>query len=176
MMSIENPEPTFVVKCKTPILLFIYFIHHKNLWHYPAHFTAWPSCIYEVYLCRAPSVTANTGRCVVGHSSCHGEVWHAPSRVTCHAGRGIDTRHNTSSGDSVLYAMNDSHLLTSPILCLQGVFLRIMVTMVAATHGMAAGTRRGQQRAGGRRANRITRYTIQGVTTQHTGLDTSLNI
>ena len=35
MMSIENPEPTFVVKCKTPILLFIYFIHHKNLWHYP---------------------------------------------------------------------------------------------------------------------------------------------
>ena len=72
--------------------------------------------------------------------------------------------------------MNDSHLLTSPILCVQGVFLRIMVTMVAATHGMAAGTRRGQQRAGGRRANRITRYTIHGVTTQHTGLDTSLNI
>ena len=44
-----------------------------------------------------------------------------------------------------------------------------MVTMVTATHGMAAGTRRGQQRAGGRRANRITRYTIHGVTTHWPG-------
>ena len=144
-MSIVHPEPTFVI---------------KYIFYSPSESMALPRSLHAltlVYL-RGLSLSGgirhgNTARGVLGHSSCHGEVWHALSRVTCHAGAVLTLVTTSHPGIVCFMRWMTLSFLTSPILFLEGkskgMFLRIVVTVVATRHSMAAGTRRGQQRAGG---------------------------